>query len=712
MRIAITGGTGFIGRRLVAAHFGRGDEVAVLTRKTLASSKKGLSYIKGDLLDKQLDFSALVEKVDILYNCAGEISDEKLMFPLHVESTDRLLQATLLEAERSGKAIHWVQLSSVGVYGPNQGGASAERIVTEDTTTRPIGSYEITKTQSDELVMRANAHPLFSYSILRPSNVFGADMPNNSLRQLGKVVGKGLFFYIGKTNATATYVHVDDVVEAMILCGKDPRARAQVFNISNDCLLAEMIGAMAKALGKPVPSFRVPELPVRALVYFMGKVFTLPLSPSRIDAFVSRTQYPHTKLKQVLNFSPKFSVASSIGIVVRTDSESNEAKPRKKIKIAIIAPREMTVKAFLLNHIRALQNVYDVTVITNTSNEGFLIDSGISAKVVVLGIVSEVSFIRDLICLFKLMLIFKTNRFDLIFSVAPKSGLLAMLAGFILKTPIRIHMFVGQVWATRKGVGRLFFKSIDRLMAKMSTHVLADSLSQGKFLEDEGVIPRGRLVVLADGSICGVNEVRFQPDVDSRAEVRAKFMIPDDAVVFLFLGRLKRIKGVLELALAMNNIHEDGHHQVHLLIVGPDEEGLRPQIEKACESCLDKLHFVGYTSEPEIFMTAADVFCAPSYREGFGLVTIEAAACEIPSVVSRVYGLTDAVEEGVTGLLHQPKNVSEIQACLIRFINDKDLRIRMGQAARKRAITLFNEKRVTGEFVKYLDNLIKNIGGL
>ena len=86
MRIAITGGTGFIGRRLVAAHFGRGDEVAVLTRKTLASSKKGLSYIKGDLLDKQLDFSALVEKVDILYNCAGEISDEKLMFPLHVES--------------------------------------------------------------------------------------------------------------------------------------------------------------------------------------------------------------------------------------------------------------------------------------------------------------------------------------------------------------------------------------------------------------------------------------------------------------------------------------------------------------------------------------------------------------------------------------------------------------------------------------------------
>jgi nucleoside-diphosphate-sugar epimerase/glycosyltransferase involved in cell wall biosynthesis len=709
LRIAITGGTGFIGRRLIQAHLEKGDDVSVFTRKNSFNNETRLSFIKGDLLDQRSNFSEFLNNVDIVYHCAGELNDEKLMFRIHVESTERLLQATLLESERLGKAVHWVQLSSVGAYGPNLDGANAERSVTEETALRPVGSYETTKTQSDELIIQANAHPLFSFSILRPSNVFGEDMPNNSLRQLGKVVAKGLFFYIGRPNAKATYVHVDDVVEALILCGTDPRARGEVFNISNDCLFEEMVEAMANALDKPPPSIRVPELPVRALVFLMGKIFNLPLSSSRIDAFVSRTQYPHEKLERVLKFSPKISVISSIGKTINEEAQLAGANQKTKTKIAIIAPTEMTVRAFLLNHIINLQDSYEISVITHTSDYSFLNDSGVKVKVISLHIVREISFIRDLLCLLKLMSIIKENRFDLIFSVAPKTGLLTMLAGFFLKTPIRIHMFTGQIWATRKGVGRLFFKLIDSLIAKISTHILADSKSQRKFLENEGVVLPGRLGVLADGSICGINELRFKPDTDSRTKLRSTYMIPDDAVVFLFLGRLRRDKGVLDLASAMNSIHKDGHQQVYLLIVGPDEDGMRAQIEETCASCLDKLYFVDYTNKPEIYMASADVFCLPSYREGFGLVVLEAASCGLPSVASNIYGLTDAVQEGVTGLLHQPKSILEIQTCLMKFVNDKRLCAQMGQAARNRAISLFNEKRVVGEFKSYLDNVIKSV---
>ncbi len=383
---------------------------------------------------------------------------------------------------------------------------------------------------------------------------------------------------------------------------------------------------------------------------------------------------------------------------------------KNKNKIAIIASTEMTVKSFLINHILALQGLYDVTVITNTSNYRFLRDSGISVDVLALAIKREISPLQDISCLFKLISIIKANGFDLILSVTPKAGLLALLAGFILRVPFRVHMFTGQIWATRRGVGRLLLKSVDWLMAKISTHVLADSASQRQFLENEGVVPPGHLDVLADGSICGINAGRFKPDADSRSEVRAKYLIPDDAVVFLFLGRLKRDKGVLDLASAMNNLHKAGYQQVYLLIVGPDEDEMRAKIEEACATYLDKLHFVDYTNEPEIYMATADVFCLPSYREGFGLVVLEAAACGLPSVASHIYGLTDAIQNGVTGLLHQPKNVSEIQACLMKFVDDKDLRIQMGNAARQRAITLFSEKRVTGELVMYLDNVIKKCG--
>ncbi len=392
--------------------------------------------------------------------------------------------------------------------------------------------------------------------------------------------------------------------------------------------------------------------------------------------------------------------------VVKTKLEPSEANLRKKNKIAIIAPTERSVKDFLANHIRVLQETYDVTLITNTSNDEFLVDSGISVKVLALAIRREISLLQDLSCLFKLMSIFKANRFDLIFSLAPKAGLLALLAGFILRVPVRMHMFVGQIWVTKKGLIRFILKSIDRMMVVMGTHILTDSVSQRKFLESEGVARQGRLVVIADGSSCGVNEARFKPDADARSKVRAMYRMPDDAVMLLFLGRLNIDKGALDLAHAMHNIHQEGHHQIHLLIVGPDEGGMRYQIEEVCASCLDKVHFVGLTSEPELFMPAADIFCLPSYREGLPMTVLEAAACGVPSVASRIYGLTDAVQEGVTGLLHQPRNVSEIQACLMRLVNDKDLRIKMGQAARKRTIALFNQKRVTSEFVDYIDYLI------
>ena len=63
---------------------------------------------------------------------------------------------------------------------------------------------------------------------------------------------------------------------------------------------------------------------------------------------------------------------------------------------------------------------------------------------------------------------------------------------------------------------------------------------------------------------------------------------------------------------------------------------------------------------PERFMAAADVFCLPSYREGFGMAIIEAASAGIPSIGTRIYGVTDAIDEGKTGCLYAPRNVDEL----------------------------------------------------
>ncbi len=228
---------------------------------------------------------------------------------------------------------------------------------------------------------------------------------------------------------------------------------------------------------------------------------------------------------------------------------------------------------------------------------------------------------------------------------------------------MRLHTFTGQVWATRTGLSRAILKLADRIIARCATYTLADSPSQREFLIRERIVAPDRIAVLGSGSVSGVDATRFRPDAGRRRQVREQFHIPDASVVLLFVGRLSRDKGVLDLAKAFAALAAE-FPDVHALVVGPDEEGLRPAFARLCAKHGERLHFLDYTTCPEDVMAAGDVLCLPSYREGFGSVVIEAAAAGLPAVASRIYGLVDAVVDGRTGLLHEPGDVADLTACL------------------------------------------------
>lgn len=312
----ITGGNGFIGRKLIEAISQRGHEIRALSRSANKVFPVGVHVVAGDLTSDNCPLGQFLEDCDVVFHCAGELHDVAAMQRLHVGGTERLLRAVEKEAAKRKRVIHWVQLSSVGAYGPPQGPSNADRVVTEDTPMRPIGEYEITKAQSDELVIHGRDSGLISYSIVRPSNVFGANMTNNSLRSLGMMVHKGVFFYVGRPGSVATYVHVDDVVKALLLCGFDDRAKGNIFNLSNDCLLEELVSGIALALGVPRPWLRFPESLVRVVTLIAGKIIRIPLSQQRINALTIRTRYPYLKLEKELGFSPQKSVPETIGEVM------------------------------------------------------------------------------------------------------------------------------------------------------------------------------------------------------------------------------------------------------------------------------------------------------------------------------------------------------------------------------------------------------------
>ncbi len=304
--VAITGGTGFIGRQLVMYHLEQGDEVRVLSRRSIEESglPDSVKWYCGDLGNSG-DLQSFVDKADILYHCAGEIKDATKMKALHVDGTARLINMA------TGRIGRWVQLSSTGAYGQHR-----EGIVTEETSLNPKGEYEVTKVQADNLVINAANQGAFNYVILRPSIVYGETMSNRSLFSLIALIQRGWFFFIGQPNASANYIHVDNVVNALLLCGSVAHVKGQVYNLSDYRSLEDFVKIIANALRCKIPHLRIPELPVRVLIKLLGWIPGMPLTDSRINALTNYTIYENTKIEQELGYQHVISMEDGVAKLV------------------------------------------------------------------------------------------------------------------------------------------------------------------------------------------------------------------------------------------------------------------------------------------------------------------------------------------------------------------------------------------------------------
>ena len=383
-----------------------------------------------------------------------------------------------------------------------------------------------------------------------------------------------------------------------------------------------------------------------------------------------------------------------------------DRRPRtERPGICYVVSSEMTVAAFLKGHIAMAERSYDVSVAVNTRDQAFLGKLGLSAALLAVPIERKIAPLRDLRALWILYRHFRKQRFDMVHSVSPKAGMIGMLAAWLAGIPVRVHTFTGQVWVTQSGWRRRLLKAADWLIGALTTRALVDSPSQRDFLVAEGILPLAKTHVIGKGSICGVDARRFRPDTEFRREVRKQFSIPDSAILLLSLGRLNRDKGAPDLAAAFASLVRR-FPDTFLLLVGPDEDGQLRKVMDVCGSAGDHVFHVGFTDQPERYMAAADIFCMPSYREGFGMVIIEAAAAGVPAVASRIYGLTDAVADGVTGLLHPVGDAGAIAAVLERLILNPQARHGMGVAARQRARESFSDVELSKGLMAFYGTML------
>lgn len=372
----------------------------------------------------------------------------------------------------------------------------------------------------------------------------------------------------------------------------------------------------------------------------------------------------------------------------------------KKYTIAFFANTSHFFRVFMLNHIKQLNKKYNIIICCNNP---YSLRKNISKNIHLIDIKYKrgVNFFFDIKALFQTTLFLFKKKPDLYISFTPKVGFIAIVASLVSGSSRRIHWFTGQVWATRKGFFRIFYKIIDKLIFYLSDKVLVDSPNQKKFLIKEKVISCDKSYVLNKGSVGGVNFKKFNIDQNKRIKLRKKYFISNNTFVFLYLGRINEEKGIIELIRAFKEI--ESKFDVLLILVGEVED-------KSLFKLLNNNHKIrhfDYTTKPEKWFYVIDILCLPSHREGFGNVVIEAASFGIPTLCSNIYGLKDAVINGKTGLYHKVRSINDIKKKMIYVIKNKKLIKKYGLIAKRNVKKNFGKDLLTTEFLKFISQNVR-----
>jgi glycosyltransferase involved in cell wall biosynthesis len=385
-----------------------------------------------------------------------------------------------------------------------------------------------------------------------------------------------------------------------------------------------------------------------------------------------------------------------------TDKKSTPITADSKlsgVRVARVSTVPFFVATQLKKQLMELGNAgAQVTVVTSSGPELNLLGGLPGVRCVPITIRRNISPWHDLKALVALVRLFRQEKIQIAHSTTPKAGLLTALAAFIAGVPIRLHTFTGQPWVNMRGLIKWLARNSDWLIGKFNTRCYADSPTQRDFLIDQQVVNAHKLRVIGYGSLAGVDTERFSRDRFSANEMslaRESLGIPAEATVIIFLGRITIDKGVNELVQAFKEIKGLGS-AAHLLLAGQfdNQSGVSENITEDEIKYVHDIHVLGYAERPEEYLAIADILCLPSHREGFGTVVIEAAAMGVPTVGTNIYGLSDAVVHGETGLLVPPRDASALASALLLLINDKELRLRMGLAAKMRTENIFSAIRV------------------
>lgn len=365
----------------------------------------------------------------------------------------------------------------------------------------------------------------------------------------------------------------------------------------------------------------------------------------------------------------------------------------EKKRMCCITTIDTTLKAFVIDAMyQFVEQGYEVTLVCSNTSK-LREEKGDKFRYVDMPMKRGVSISDLLIIPWRFYRFFKHEKFDFVQYATPNASLFASIGAWMARVPIRLYCQWGIRYVGVSGIMRTILKSLEHLTCKLSTDICSASKKNLEYAVKEGLYSSDKATIIGDGGTIGVDLSKYDIEhkQDYKDEIIQKYPILKNKFVICSVGRLGRDKGSFELLEAFDKLVKE-RDDVALLMIG-DMEGNIPSYLIPITKC-ERVIFTGYTTEVNKYIATSDVLAHPSYREGFSMVIQEAMAMKLAVVTTDIPGPSEVIEDGVTGILVQPRNADSLYEGLNKILSDKNKMAEMADAGRIRCEKLFNRQRM------------------
>lgn len=372
------------------------------------------------------------------------------------------------------------------------------------------------------------------------------------------------------------------------------------------------------------------------------------------------------------------------------------------MKICQLCSVDFTLKKFLLPLIDAQLKNGDEVI--SVCSYGEYVDemraNGYSIKTIKIS--RSINLFKHLYSVFKLYYYFRSESFDLVHVHTPVASFVGRAAAFLARVPLVVYTAHGFYFHDDMApLKRRFHIELEKVSGRFTDLLFTQSSEDAEIAKNLQIMPVSRIFAIGNGvdvKKFGVKKTNF----------RNFFNIPKGSFVIGMVGRLVEEKGVVEFLEAALMIHNPN---VYFILVGARLSSdhacsVEETVNNAKKVLGNRLVLTGLRDDIPDILSAMNVFCLPSWREGMPRTIIEAMMTGLAVLATNIRGSREEVVHEKTGLLVPVRNVKQLAHAMNRFIENPVWTKQLGEAGYKRAFNLYNEKNVVNLQIDIINRFV------